>query len=778
MINLLLLLGFSFSASAYFCSPEDLEKLARDISIPNCVTKEVFRDLKSDNPPEELCNSCKNKFEVNLGRKIAAVPKDELQQTFFNSALEEYKKNIINNIISVTKLRSLPSTGETFAKSLNSCKLKDPKELIQNCGSASAKKLLKDSKAFSEISNAIKNELAKVLSTTADFNPQNTLLKRNAHACFVPEKDILLFSNATLEEELTPNLINYFKSFNTETYKTVDDLLQSPEFENFYGEKAKDLRVSIKSHPVFSAYLKDSKKFAALFSAVKTPQDLINLRKALYNKATGSDFDKTLSTNCENSYAAFTKSICSNEFENGKIDPDYFKNFKRWPAAKLEASKNEFTTSEADIELNINILRMCKTTSDPKELNLNSVNAKISEGINDGFQMSNLDQYKVEKYDSEIGRLNDSICEYKNNPSKVCEPSTSMFCRTIKKFTAPTELDIKLATTSNKEVNSLLRSMIGEDTNIEPKTKEILIAEGILPKADGKVVSQSETPRTPEEFSTQNNNTPAPATVKNTTTGAQAATAITPRRNFRDSVVQDSDYVTNSTSTSNSATETRINNLLEDNEELRNIQREIQRRISGLPNKKPSSKEEARKITKQAFADFKHPLPSNVEEAFVQDLMAPEPSRAPASNAFANSSSAGTPSVSPGPTKAEKAFQAANAALLAAQPSSTDSSSQDAANQSDKPREMTKVAINVSEDPKVNLSDLFNNKINQNDSETQLLKVLLKNKTNFLLQVKSVNFKVMFNDKNQFNILLDSGNRADAERIRPQLEMFLKKLKV
>jgi hypothetical protein len=94
-----------------------------------------------------------------------------------------------------------------------------------------------------------------------------------------------------------------------------------------------------------------------------------------------------------------------------------------------------------------------------------------------------------------------------------------------------------------------------------------------------------------------------------------------------------------------------------------------------------------------------------------------------------------------------------------------------------KPKDLTKVALNIQDDPKIKLSELFNSKISQNDSETQLLKVLLRNKNNFILQLKDLNFKVIFNPDNSFNLLFESGDQKEAERMRPQLEMFLKKLK-
>ena len=90
---------------------------------------------------------------------------------------------------------------------------------------------------------------------------------------------------------------------------------------------------------------------------------------------------------------------------------------------------------------------------------------------------------------------------------------------------------------------------------------------------------------------------------------------------------------------------------------------------------------------------------------------------------------------------------------------------------------LTTVALSIAEDPRITLSDVFNDKISRNDSETQLLKVLVRNQKNFILQVKSLNFKVIFDEKKELRILLESGDKKEAERLRPQLEMFLQKLK-
>jgi hypothetical protein len=91
--------------------------------------------------------------------------------------------------------------------------------------------------------------------------------------------------------------------------------------------------------------------------------------------------------------------------------------------------------------------------------------------------------------------------------------------------------------------------------------------------------------------------------------------------------------------------------------------------------------------------------------------------------------------------------------------------------------ELTRVALNIGEDSRVTLAEILNSKISGNDPETQLLKVLLRNNNNFVLQVRSMNFRIQFNQAKGFNLLLESGDRGEAQRIRPQLELFLRRLR-
>lgn len=773
MIFLSLIFLISSSSWATFCTPDDLENLARSIAIPNCVSKEVFRSIKSNVVPDEVCGQCKDTFERNLGRKVPVLSKEEKQKIFLDTALEEYKKNVIENLISVVKVRSLPSTGSNFDKSLKSCSFKETKS-FESCGSPVAKKLLADSNVFSQLKNSLNNELAKILSSKQEYNPQDTLLSRNAKSCFVSEKDLMLHHSMTLEEVITPNVIAFFQNIEPSKFKNIDEMILTEEFRAAYGEEASEFLEAFKSHPFLQISTNTPTSLKTFFKTIQAPGKIENLRSAIYSAKNGKDFDDKLASSCEKSFEALTKSICSNDFEKGNLNIDKFANFRRWPESETKVTDNELASTEADLENNLKILRICENK--PNLLLLSSTTSKINETIPEQYKNSSLTQYRSGKYEQEIGDLNTLYCENKDKNNCSDETNKRTFnCKFLEKFKTPTRSELALASSSNKEVNTLLRSMIGDTTTIDPKTKEILILEGILPKSDGTMVAQPEVPeRKPEYYAKQAANPSAPQAR---TAIAQSTQSASPRRgpaNYQNDFAPS--YQAQTAAPSNSINDG-LANLLDDTNELKNIQNEIRRRLGQMPNGKPANKNEARQIARQAFTQFNQPLSSNMEESVANEIMN-VPTGA-ATSAFAQTQrNQERPGVSAGPTKSEKAFQAANAALLAAQPNQATAGVQDGSAATGKPRDLTKVAINYSDDPKVNLTDIFNQKIEQNDLDTQLVKTLLKNRTNFLLQVKSLNFKIVFNERNGYNLLLDSGNAAEAERIRPQLEMFLRKLKV
>jgi hypothetical protein len=275
------------------------------------------------------------------------------------------------------------------------------------------------------------------------------------------------------------------------------------------------------------------------------------------------------------------------------------------------------------------------------------------------------------------------------------------------------------------------------------------------------------------------------ATLANAKSGQPTNVANTARagRNPSSETTIDEGYSNANTKTSSALPD--FSDLMDDQQELKGIQDEIKRRLLGIPENKPANLADAKKIARDSFRSRGKRISPEQEDAFAARMM--QQPESPAQNIANNTQ---TPNANPENranvsdsenAKAKWRKGQDQAALMgmqgAQQALGKDSANGAAAGADGKPKDMTKVALNIADDPRVTLSDMFNKKIDQNDPETQLLKVLLKNKNNFLLQVKSMNFKIVFDEKNNFNLLLESGDKQEAARIRPQLEMFLKKLK-
>src|SRR5690606_12905023 len=149
------------------------------------------------------------------------------------------------------------------------------------------------------------------------------------------------------------------------------------------------------------------------------------------------------------------------------------------------------------IDKNIALLGLCPTKTKMPLLSFKQKAQEITTGLDQAFQAHTLKQFEESKYFIEMGGMKAQLCDLTD-----CQGSfTCKVKMKYKKMKGSENLDAKLASTSNESVNELLRSMIGDTSKTETKTKEILIAHGIIPRADGKLVSQPEVPeRRPDYF--------------------------------------------------------------------------------------------------------------------------------------------------------------------------------------------------------------------------------------------------------------------------------------
>lgn len=779
-ILLVSLIGLSF-ANDPSCEEENF---ASKLALPNCLQEKYVskQDSKSN-----FCLECGSNFNKLYTGKISQV---DLQQKFFEIALDEYKKSLTNSLVEAVKLAALPGSNTNFPKSAKSCRMRTESDFEKNCSSQKGLELMKKTNAIQNIGLHTRNELAAILNDKAGISPSPTLLKRGKPACFIPERQLLYIANTTLEETLSTDLVTSLQKMDVSKYKSMEEFFVSDEFLENYDGDVNDFKNLLSQHPYLKNYFSTPSSTVAFFKKIKTPINYDDLRKNIYSKESGEIIDQKIAENCEKSFENFKKIICSNEFESGKLNLDPATNSKKLHIEKVDISKDQFSTSDNLIYKNIELTKYCNTNQSRNDLSLSQSSEKIAFGIPKNLQEKTFNDFVEFKYNNEFGLLNENLC--KMTPQTCIEGTYT--CKLFKKYQETLKkdsVDHKLANSFNNDAKELLRSMIGDTSSADPKTKEVLIAHGIIPKDDGKFVESPQIPeREPDYFAKASTGaikpTLAKAQIAPKTYAQTAASSKGPAPERYDS----SGYsnVGQFADAQRQIAMPDMSDMIKDNDELRKIQDEIRRRLTQLPPKTAPTAAEAKQIVRDSFKARGRSLLPAQEEALAEQMI---PSQTTAATAAAptfqnrETSSVAAPNraaVSNTDTELQKwKKNQANAALMGM------AGAQSAAgNEKSSPGEagvapektMSKVALNIPLDPKVKLAEVFANKLHTNDPETQLLKVLLKNRSNFVLQINSNNFKVMFSEKDQFNLLLESGDKDEASRIRPQLEIFLKRLKV
>jgi|GEM_PF-5046120 len=777
ILTALLISSINLFAQDISCESEnELTKTAEALSVPNCITQEKIDGFRN-NLDASFCNECKGQFEKF--EKI--IPnKKNVQEDFFQASLDEYKKNLSNNLLSVVKMRILPNTGADFSKSIQSCQMRTAKDFSDGCVSPTAKLLFKDTNFFADLNKEISNDLAKFISREENFNPTPSILERQNPTCFIPEEKILSHSAQAYEKSFSKELVQVLQGLDFKKFSSTAEIFYSDEVYDLLGENAEELFSSLANHPLFSSHIQNPQRLQSFIKSIPAPFGHNELKKTLYSNKSGEDFDQELARSCDTSFKKLKAALCSVDFENGDISNDPQNNFAKLSVSKVTPKKENFTTSEEGLAANKRLLSLCFGTQNDKKLNLTDLNHEISHNMIPTLRGKSLKEFRNYKHQEEIGRLNTSLCKMTD---KTCIEGT-LTCSIYKEYKASLvdgSTESKLANSSNSEVNALLRSMIGDSSKIDPKTREILVVQGILPKEDGTIVKQPDIPERRPDFVSKPAPVTASAQVKAPMKASSAASnSQSERRPASNNESYNSNYVNplGKSGSSNFEMPDFSDLMSGSDSELKEIQDEIRRRLMDLPEKRPSSVAQAKQIAKSSFEKSGKKMTPYQEARFAERLMQPQTTQEIPSESMDSNRA----SVSDTETQAEKwknsQMDKALAGMAGAQQvANRDIASEGSSATASAPKELTKVALNIAEDPKVTLSELFSNKLHTNDSETQLLKVLMANKSNFLLQVKDASFKVVFDEKNNYNLLFESGNKQVAEKIRPQLEIFLKRLK-
>lgn len=768
----LILIAFIFSISSYsqinpvICEQDIVEKLAGGLSLPNCANTRVGRNpLTRD---EAICKTCKDKFAALYPDQISSLGKEDLKKKFLKVSLQEYRKSLINNVVNAVKIRSLPATGSEFKSSIQSCSFKKISDFRNGCKNPRNLALLESDPLFKNLNQEIANEVATFVNTKNGFMARPTLLDRTENKCSISEQQLVYIISSTTEEEFSPKIIEFLKNIDLQNYSSAESIIQSQAFKSLYTSDGNDLLGSVKNHPILSKHFESAESIKNFFSTIKAPYSKNNLKAQIYSKAEGDKLDEKLASNCNNSFKKLKDLVCEDAFDQGHISLDPVTNYRKLFNQDFENVPGEFASDQEMVNKNLTLFQYCGEYSDTS-LRLKEESKEISDGIEDRYKEMSLPDYVSEKYSSEIQNPSENVC------GTQCVEGT-LSCKVKAKFDKlkdPTSEEYKLATSSNLAGNSLLRSMIGDKTNLNSKTVEVLVAAGILPREDGTLVPQPDIPERRQDYFTNE--------VKRENIAAGRVQGVAPGTKVgatRRTDVPEAPYVQNQNAVVGTA-DGSSNQATEQTESLADIEDEIRRRLSEIPRGVPQNRNQARSIVRKAARDTGRTITPAQENNIIDQMM--NNVYSPQLPGIGRSiASTDVPSVSNTPTLAEKFRAGQRDEALAGMAGANQTPTSDIIDQAtaNSPKALTTVALNIAEDPRITLSDIFNDKITRNDAETQLIKVLLRNRKDFVLRLNNMNFKVIFDQKNSFNVLLEPGTGESALRYKPQLEIFLKRLRV
>lgn len=736
------------------------------------------------------CSAC---VPPLLKSKLENLPKptlEEVQQESLKVAIDEYKKVAIRNIVDLAKARTLPNSSHNFKRSLQACKAQEA-PTCPNSARNPDKKLFKE--LFDDLNKKIGSEIANIVSKKP-LKKYDSLLTRVENACFIPEQTVMQVSASTIAEVLDADLISILEKIDITKYPDLNDLFDDYENEailNKLGDNATDIIRYAKNNPYLKDIFSSPKNLSDFIKSIPSPKTSDAIKNQIYSKNFGKNLDEEIAGRCEQSFKALTQFVCSDEFANGEINIDPKKNFDHLIGKQRNTLHSE-TPVDLFLEQKNKALMFCHYQGKNKNagLDLDNVRKNISNSLNDSNKIKgSLSVFNDATYREEFQETTDLLC--KEIQTDNCTDMTNMRCRLVanyKKTLVKDSPEYRMANSSNDDVNAVLRGMIADPARLDPEVREVLVKEGILPDSKGNIAETGNIPeRQPMVMGQASGITQAKvAATSSASSGAKSNSPVRERPSFE----RTANFALPSRAPANAVANSfpplpDFSDVYEKSDELKRFEEEIQRRLMGLDEpSKPKTVEEAKKVIRDAAKA----MPSrpifrpNVETKMAERLL--------------ESQNAGPLPKSAQDVEQEKRAQAiqdekwekelqnravsnmagVRAALEKNGLLEAGAKGSPLAQANGQKKDLTKVALNIPEDPKVNLTEVFGKKFNGNDPETEVLKVLLNSKNDFLLKINELDFKVIFDENKQFKVLLQEGNKEEAFRIRPQLEIFLKRL--
>ncbi len=787
-ILLLILINYSFFSFAQECSsdmsPVDTTDFTA-LAIPNCATR-INLQLLKNGKKEKLCDQCLKDFKYKslLPEVSENEDKEKRKKLFREKSIAEYKKVISNTMIDIVKLRALGNTGSSFSESLKSCNLS--KATTSQVSPACQNSIKQIHQEISNIQGQLANELANIFSNHSTSKSKG-LLNRSSSAgqtCQLEqlglnEQQLLYLNASTFEDSLAPGVIEAFQkiSYSGNDYNSLIQTLR---------DKVEVDGSGFFSHPILMSFANDPQNLIAMMKRV-SPQTADKLREVLYAKENGNKLDTIFAKTCANAYNTLTASLCKKEYIDGDINPDINSSLKNIAEKYKTPRSEEFSNSEELVLLNKELNTLC--TSSPSGLSFGDFRKEICKGIDSRYVEDDFQDFSTRKYSNDFTNIQDALCKVKDKTSCSEETTECKLFNKYQELQKQNTVDSKLANSSNEEVNSLLRAMIGNPKDITPETRKILVSQGILPKDDGKFVEQPKVPeREPDYFKNVASSQSSQKTLYNNEVSAGSAQM---KQANAGAGATDSFYrapSANNVASNDSVAPTQApitTNIIQDMKDLSQINSEIARRLmNGSKGQTNLSRSDVRSVVEDVLKNQSSTPPTtaavdNAVNDFYSEVER-QRNQAPVGGQMA-----------PGHASLAKSNQSEaqrrynnqmNAALEGFGKGSSDVAIANiAADVSVKVQEgkdsMSKVEVFTSADKleKANLADVLKLKA-QKDAEGKRLVELVKKKENFILNVNKTSLMIKFDKASDtFEVIRigSSGTPLD-EKVVSEVRSFIK----
>lgn len=720
------------------------------LAIPNCITKDIRVDLKKGNLTQ-LCEVCRPKFEEQT--KIFGIKKDDKKINLTNTLQNELLKSLSSNLINIASLRSAHSLVGDYSKAINACDFKNfKKNLIEK----DQKTGTNCSKGIDDIEKKLVNELGLLLSPKSS-NKDIGVLKRslNSASCLA-ESDIMRAKAQYIEENLDINLINKILSTNTDG-----------DFEkNLESSIPDNLVTMFSTHPVFANFLKDPKILFNILKGFPSSKNRDDVIKYLYKSQDISNgVIENISSNCQKAFDTYLNTACTDNIKNNSVNLQGT-TLNGPILGKIDNITSKTISDSDDINKNFELIGICEIKNDKNALKINESLKEISSGLKSSQQQMILSEYQLAKYQDEFGDLQARVCKLNNEKCEepVKDVSDKPFCR-IRQLAKPKEgtVESRLASSSDENVNKLLRSFIGEPKDLSPEVKDVLVKEGILPKEDGKYVVQPDVPERRPNYFQRSNEAVAQVQpqVANQTNRASASNYAYATPSFSNdsapAVTPDEDDGDSKAVTTKKS--------IQDQQALSDIERKMLEKLmkKQKSTNSPISKNDIRDEISNFYKENNLIPPTPVEqEKQVEKIANAIPAMTPSSN------TEGTAKLG----KREK--ESFNDALLRNNPAVAAAAKAEA-----EAKNSPVVTIQGLDQVQVSVDELLNESISKNTNEGQLIKHYFENKKDFVLKLKDCAFRINFNkERNTFELNFEpgSGDKYEAIRIKPKLLQFFQNL--